>query len=265
MIIAISGKMNSGKDEIGNIIRYLLYKERYKGVAHVVEYPYLNDLDKRLLDVEDGFVVKKFADKLKQIVCILLNCTREQLEDREFKDIVLGEEWWYFKCLHPFELGSLVPYEGNISKINSLHWELIKLTPRLILQLLGTEAGRNIIHPNIWINALMSEYKDKYARSTWWGRHPKYPDWIITDMRFPNELMAVNKFNAITIRVNSNFNYANAPALNEDNGKAPVVEHESETALDHENFKYIIQNNAGIAELVEAVTYILVQKKLIAQ
>ena len=265
MIIAISGKMNSGKDEIGNIIRYLLYKERYKGVAHVVEYPYLNDLDKRLLDVEDGFVVKKFADKLKQIVCILLNCTREQLEDREFKDIVLGEEWWYFKCLHPFELGSLVPYEGNISKINSLHWELIKLTPRLILQLLGTEAGRNIIHPNIWINALMSEYKDKYARSTWWGRHPKYPDWIITDMRFPNELMAVNKFNAITIRVNSNFNYANAPALNEDNGKAPVVEHESETALDHEDFKYTIQNTAGIAELVEAVTYILVQEKLIAQ
>lgn len=265
MIIAISGKMNSGKDEIGNIIRYLLYKERYNGVAHVVEYPYLSDLDKRLLDVEDGFVVMKFADKLKQIVCILLNCTREQLEDREFKDIVLGEEWWYFKCLHPFELGSLVPYEGNISKISSLHWELIKLTPRIILQLLGTEAGRNIIHPNIWINALMSEYKDKYARSTWWGRHPKYPDWIITDMRFPNELMAVNKFNAITIRVNSNFNYANAPALNEDNGKAPVVEHESETALDHEDFKYTIQNTAGIAELVEAVTYILVQEKLIAQ
>ena len=234
-------------------------------MAHVVEYPYLSDLDKRLLDVEDGFVVMKFADKLKQIVCILLNCTREQLEDREFKDIVLGEEWWYFKCLHPFELGSLVPYEGNISKISSLHWELIKLTPRTILQLLGTEAGRNIIHPNIWINALMSEYKDKYARSTWWGRHPKYPDWIITDMRFPNELMAVNKFNAITIRVNSNFNYANAPALNEDNGKAPVVEHESETALDHEDFKYTIQNTAGIAELVEAVTYILVQEKLIAQ
>ena len=265
MIIAISGKMNSGKDEIGNIIRYLLYKERYKGVAHVVEYPHLSDLDKRLLDVEDGFVVKKFADKLKQIVCILLNCTREQLEDREFKDIVLGEEWWYFKCIHFSEPGSLVPYEGHLSKLKSPHWELIKPTPRIILQLLGTEAGRNIIHPNIWINALMSVYKDKYAKSTWWGRHPKYPDWIITDMRFPNELMAVNKFNAITIRVNSNFNYTNAPALNEDNGKAPVVEHESETALDHENFKYTIQNNAGIAELVEAVTYILVQEKLITQ
>ena len=264
MIIAISGKMNSGKDEIGNIIRYLLYKERYKGVAHVVEYKYLSDLDKMVLDVKDGFIVKKFADKLKQIVCILLNCSREMLEKREFKNTALGEEWWYFKCLHPSELGSLVPYEGNISKINSQHWELIKLTPRLMLQLLGTEAGRNIIHPNIWLNALMSEYVYSHATSTF-GRHPKYPDWIITDMRFPNELMAVNKFNAITIRVNSNFNYANAPALNEDNVKAPVVEHESETALDHENFKYTIQNNAGIAELVEAVTYILVQEKLITQ
>ena len=244
MIIAISGKMNSGKDEIGNIIRYLLYKERYKGVTHVVEYRYLSDLDKRVLDVKDGFIVKKFADKLKQIVCILLNCSREMLEKREFKNTALGEEWWYFKCLHPSELGSLVPYEGNISKISSQHWELIKLTPRLILQLLGTEAG--------------------HATSTL-GHLPKHPDWIITDMRFSNELMAVNKFNAITIRVNSNFNYANAPALNEDNGKAPVVEHESETALDHENFKYTIQNNAGIAELVEAVTYILVQEKLITQ
>ena len=264
MIIAISGKMNSGKDEIGNIIRYLLYKERYKGVAHVVEYKYLSDLDKMVLDVKDGFIVKKFADKLKQIVCILLNCSREVLENREFKDAILGEDWWYFKCLHPSELGSLVPYEGNISKINSQHWELIKLTPRLILQLLGTEAGRNIIHPNIWLNALMSEYEYSYATSAL-EHFPKYPDWIITDMRFPNELMAVNKFNAITIRVNSNFNYANAPALNEDNGKAPVVEHESETALDHENFKYTIQNNAGIAELVEAVTHILVEEKLIIQ
>ena len=257
MIIAISGKMNSGKDEIGNIIRYLLYKERYKGVAHVVEYPYLNDLDKRLLDVEDGFVVKKFADKLKQIVCILLNCTREQLEDREFKDIVLGEEWWYFKCLHPFELGSLVPYEGNISKINSLHWELIKLTPRLILQLLGTEAGRNIIHPNIWINALMSEYKDKYARSTWWGRHPKYPDWIITDMRFPNELKAVEDKGGITIRV-ERVKPREVFLMNaHETINTFTKEHESETALDNAEFDYVIENDGTLLELINKVREIL--------
>ena len=29
--------------------------------------------------------IKKFADKLKDIVCLLIGCTREQLEDQEFK------------------------------------------------------------------------------------------------------------------------------------------------------------------------------------
>ena len=34
----------------------------------------------------------------------------------------------------------------------------IKLTPRLILQLLGTDCGRDIIHPNIWVNSTMMAY-----------------------------------------------------------------------------------------------------------
>ena len=35
----------------------------------------------------------KFADKLKDCVCILLGCTRSQLEDREFKESYLSSEW----------------------------------------------------------------------------------------------------------------------------------------------------------------------------
>ena len=270
MLISVSGKINSGKDLIGEIILYLTDKYYHSKVGKEASFENwktsnihssgYNISHKAMYEANNTnhFKIKKFADKLKDIVCLLIGCTREQLEDKTFKSKELGEEWWYFKGRN----GSLISYSEGSKRSDE---DLIKTTPRLLLQLLGTEAGRNIIHPNIWINALMSEYKDKYARSTWWGRHPKYPDWIITDMRFPNELMAVNKFNAITIRVNSNFNYANAPAFNEDNGKAPVVEHESETALDHEDFKYTIQNTAGIAELVEAVTYILVQEKLIAQ
>ena len=37
--------------------------------------------------------------------------------------------------------------------------DTLKFTPRLLLQLLGTDAGRNIVHPNIWVNALMSDYR----------------------------------------------------------------------------------------------------------
>jgi hypothetical protein len=42
---------------------------------------------------QSGFEIKKYADKLKDFVCILIGCTREQLEDQEFKEKELGEEW----------------------------------------------------------------------------------------------------------------------------------------------------------------------------
>ena len=53
-----------------------------------------------------------------------------------------------------------------------------------------------------------------------------YPNWIITDLRFPNELSAIKQRNGITIRVQRDlgleFGY-------EENGIFKV--HESETAL----------------------------------
>ena len=44
-----------------------------------------------------NYQIKKFADKLKDIACLLIGCTREQLEDREFKEKELGEEWVAYK------------------------------------------------------------------------------------------------------------------------------------------------------------------------
>ena len=42
-------------------------------------------------DLKSTFEIKKFADKLKDIVCLLLGCTREQLEDRGIKSLSLQE------------------------------------------------------------------------------------------------------------------------------------------------------------------------------
>ena len=42
--------------------------------------------------------------------------------------------------------------------MDSSYWNLVKLTPRKLLQLLGTDCGRDIIHPNIWVNALFADY-----------------------------------------------------------------------------------------------------------
>ena len=152
-LIGVSGKISSGKDLTGDIIRYLTSPLNIERTSFD---DFVKHFGKRR-GYESPFKIKKFADKLKDIVCLMLGCTRDQLEDRDFKEKELGEEWWYW-------------YDEVINKISCAYSEttyqreshqftLIKLTPRRILQLLGTEAGREIIHPLIWINALMSEYK----------------------------------------------------------------------------------------------------------
>jgi hypothetical protein len=278
MIIGISGKLGSGKDTVGKIIQWLIDQE---GQAYIGNTPFgkpttikdcvdfLQSNEPLNFPEETNWENKKFADKLKDIVCLLLNCTREQLEDREFKEKELGEEWWYYtKTLFYNEDNVLVPYLGGNKNIaNNLKWYIVKLTPRLLLQLLGTECGRQIIHPNIWVNALMSEYKSflnikhKLAGENVnenYEPHENdiidiYPNWIITDMRFPNELKAIKDENGITIRVNR--------------GTKTMVEmsneHKSEASLDNAEFDYVIDNNGTIEKLIEKVKEILIKEKII--
>lgn len=136
------------KDLVGEIILNLTSgKEYISQVGWIQKRPYNN-----------SWQVRKFADKLKDIVCLLIGCTRDQLEDRDFKEKELGEDWWYYKGetgLYPYN----TPYEAN-KKL-----PLIKLTPRKLLQLLGTECGRQIIHPNIWCLALFNNYLINYIES----------------------------------------------------------------------------------------------------
>lgn len=82
-LIGISGKISSGKDTVGKIIRILTSSPHFTNEA------VLDFLEKDLYESE--WQIKKFADKLKDIVCLLINCTREQLEDRSIKSLSLQE------------------------------------------------------------------------------------------------------------------------------------------------------------------------------
>lgn len=155
MILAISGKSQSGKDTVGKIIQYLTHCRNDKTTWE--EWQLLQNT--KMCD----WKIKKFADKLKDIVCLLIGCTREQLENESFKNTELGEEWLSYKSYksnyqHP---KLFINYEEAYKYSDELphNIEKVILTPRLLLQLLGTECGRNIIHPNIWVNSLMSDYK----------------------------------------------------------------------------------------------------------
>ena len=216
-LISVSGKKGSGKNLVAAIITDLTYDQA-------------------------PWEVKSFADKLKYITCSLIGCTREQLENREFKEKELGEEWWYW-CI--FKTSQRVSYLDNKEFDKSdLSVNLIKPTVRELLQEVGTDAMRNVIHPNIWVNGLFADYN---ASSKW----------IISDTRFPNEIESIKKHNGLTIRINRDSFLRTGKVFDTDN-------HESETALDdYQGFDYVIDNNGTIEELKEVVKDILIKEHII--
>ena len=247
-LIGISGKMGSGKDTLSVVINYVADKFAPESISDweqpVDELTYAN---------------KKYSEKLKYMVCFLLGCSRSDLEDREFKEKELGEEWWYYtNSLFDSKDKKLVPYlEASESLHNNTEWYIIKLTPRKLLQLLGTEAGREIIHPNIWVNGLFADYVcddcgqqecPTDEEDTGQMIHRSFPDWIITDVRFPNEAKAIKEKGGILIRINRPQYLDNGLVIRKD-------EHPSETALDdYDGFDYVIENDTNsVQDLVDKV------------
>ena len=403
MIISFSGKIGSGKDLSGNICKILLQSPRLNNEG--VE----TFLDKELYKNESSWEIRKWADKLKDIVCILLGCTREQLEDREFKEKELGPDWEIplqeeWKAITGYEglyeisnfgrvkslnrldsMGRVVEetikaqhigttgypaitlnkdgkkktkvvhqlvaesflghipdsYNGVINHIDNIKTnnrldnlevvssryntqyskstegvyerrnkfevyvridgkktylgsyaskeEALKVrnkklqeidtfiplkyvakqwTPRLLLQIMGTQIGREILHPDIWVHSLMAEYKSKLSSNNPvddldWEPRFIYPNFIITDTRFENELEAVKKREGITIRVNRNFEGKWIDKQEWDLHTKGIVPHESETALDNSTFDYEIINDGTISELIDKMRNILIENKLI--
>lgn len=294
MILSISGKMGSGKDTVGKIIQYLTSNETN---------PFSNWLAAQGVcgnDLTTTWQIRKFAYKLKQCASIILGISIEDLEKEEVKNIVLGSEWMRYGYAKGFikkhigngEMGEPVmdvkPCDKERYDIElKTNWQTAyksELTVRLFLQLFGNEVGRQI-HPDTWVNTLMSEYKSLGIISEEVYLFPeninqyenrfKYPNWIITDTRFPNEAKAVKDRDGILIRVNrfiqpqiAAFAAGILKTMNqtlstkaEDNYNK--VNHPSETALDDYPFDYVIDNNSTIEELIYKVKDILIKEKII--
>jgi hypothetical protein len=233
MIIGFSGKIGSGKDLGGMYMQHIASESRYYSLT---DWENENDSNREEIS---GWEIKKFGGKLKDIVCILLGCTRADLEDREFKNKLLGPRWvkYVLRYSDKYSVDGYVrtflsqeAAEEYLEEQNAVYFSDIKrveLTPRLLLQLLGTECGREIIHPNIWVNATMADYISYSARGS--DYEFEESNWIITDVRFPNEVRAIEESGGIVIRIER-------PGLESS-------DHESETALDDWDFKYKITND----------------------
>lgn len=269
MIIGVSGKIGSGKDTVGSIIQYLCDKNEscYNyATTSKKEFNVLDDyngyLERQLLS---NWRIIKFADKLKDIVCILLGCTREQLEDREFKNTELGEEWTRYGYADGFikkyigngEMSGAIMNNKQCSKEEyeehyKTNWQTAyktEYTPRLLLQYIGTDLFREKIHENVWINATLNNY-DYIQRWIDAGSEAVLPNYIITDVRFPNEADAIKQRKGINIRIEK------------ESDKDLENEHLSETALDDYSFDYVVQHGT-IENLIEQVKQILIKENII--
>lgn len=301
MLISVSGKMQSGKNTVASIIQYLYDKNNLEDKNKDAEEDF-NSYIKNKHYLKSNWKQVAFADKLKDIICILIGSTREQLEDESFKSSELGEEWWYWYMAldggySPIILDYLTTTKKRLKNYEGL--ELIKPTPRFLMQYVGTNLFRNQLHPEIWVNSLMNEYKPypkgiAHDLKNWsevyrhtsckncgkqysgWKRQylckecieddsvQFYPNFIITDMRFPNEMEAVKKRGGITIRVNRPCDICGGSGYHK--MSCPVSksgEHYSETALDKSEFDYIVDNDSDIQSLIEKIKEILKKEKLL--
>lgn len=142
-------------------------------------------------DMYPRMEIRKFSAKLKTIASILTGMDEHLFERQNIKDTILTG------------------------------WGGMKV--RDILQKLGTEAIRDGLYKDAWVNALFNDYREGDR-------------WIITDMRFPNEYDMIRFYGGIVVRVNR-------PGLQ------PINGHESEVALNGHNFDYIVNNDGDLDSL----------------
>ena len=172
-----------------------------------------------------NFKKLSFADKLKDGVASVFSWDRDMLEGDTDRSRIWREkqdEFW------SKETGQLI-------------------TPRLVLQLFGTDCMRNGFFDGIWVSLVKQHILDN-------------PDtnWVIPDVRFPNEVKMIQNVQGGVWQVRR----GNLPIWfmdKRDNNVEPIDVHPSEWAwVDKDNtFEQIIYNNDSLQELQTVVQQII--------
>jgi hypothetical protein len=118
--------------------------------------------------------------------------------------------------------------------VDNMGWEEVKKLSsdtRELLQRFGTEVGREMFGENFWVEKAIEK-----ARG--------YDKVVFTDVRYPNELEAILRASGTVWRVIK----SDVKAVNL---------HQSETALDHYQFPYLILNNKTKKDLYESIDYLM--------
>ena len=232
MIIGLSGYAGSGKDAVAKIIQYINMKENPSNIT--LEEAVNDKACEFIIDLQSGWEIRKFSYLLKKMASLLTGYDVEKFEDQEFKNSLLPPDWG-------------LETQNPLNVITAFHdTKFIHLmTVREFLQKLGTDAIRDGLHPNAWVNAAMAGYA---PRNLGWDANgsPVMVDrnWIFTDCRFPNEAQAIKDRGGYIIRIDRP-------------GIKPVNDHPSETALDNFDFDYKIFNASDLISLKQSVSIVM--------
>ena len=113
---------------------------------------------------------------------------------------------------------------GHLKEVTDPFWNQ---TPREVMQKFGTDALRNNLRQDIWVKSVEKQISDD---QDW--------DWVITDVRFPNEADFIHNLGGLVFRIDR---------TNPDEIAAGTSNHSSETAMDkYEKWDSIISNNGTI-------------------
>ena len=165
-----------------------------------------------------------FADKLKDSVSVMFDWDRELLdgktdESRAWREEV--DEYW------SKETGETI-------------------TPRLVLQLFGTECMRDGFYDGIWVSLTKKKILDNPNKN-----------FVIPDVRFPNEAKMLYEVNGQVWRV---VRGADPQWFTDfkDFGVEPKEVHPSEWAWAQTKFTHIVENNKTVSDLTDQVQDLLV-------
>lgn len=174
-----------------------------------------------ILTTEYGFSQDSFAKPLKDAVAIIFGWDRELLEGTTLQ----SRQWRETPC-----------------EFWTKHFGY-QFTPRLALQLMGTEAGRNVFHPNLWVISLLNRSQNKNV--------------VVTDVRFKNEVTAVHQAGGLVVRVRRGIDplwYSTAILANE--GDKDALErlerdgiHQSERDWIGTPADYVLENDGTFNDL----------------
>ncbi len=179
-IVGISGRKQSGKNTVANIMNGVILKQR----GLITDYK-INDKGQLLIRTVDSNLIEGWG---------ILDVTRK---DSAFVEYAENELWPFVKiyhfadylkkmCVDLFDLSPQQVYGTDDDKNTMTQYGK---TAREFLQYFGTDVMRKI-KDTVWVDCTLKNIISEQSELA-----------IIPDVRFPNEVKAIQEFGGVVIRL----------------------------------------------------------------